>query len=99
MQRFKKILLVSDEVKGRLALERAFALAKRNKAHLAVVEVVDKLSRDHYMLITTITSQELQDISAIGFLMHHLKASTDDFFGSTHERNHRIKKERFKNHL
>ena len=59
MQRFKKILLVYDEVKGQLALERAFAIAKRNKAHLTVVEVVEKLSRDYYMLNTTMTSQDL----------------------------------------
>ena len=62
MQRFKKILLVSDEIKGGLALERAFALAKRNKAQLTVVAVVERLPRDYYMLITTMTSQELQDI-------------------------------------
>ena len=62
MQRFKKILLVYDEVKGQLALERAFAIAKRDKAHLTVVEVVEKLSRDYVMLNTSMASQELQDL-------------------------------------
>jgi hypothetical protein len=44
MRRFKKILLVSREGPGeRATLARAVELAKRNRARLTLVEVVDKL--------------------------------------------------------
>ncbi len=62
MQRFKKILLVYDEVKGQLALERAFAIAKRNKTHLTVVEVVGEIPRELYMSINVMTPEELREL-------------------------------------
>ena len=43
--------------------------------------------------------QYLKDNGIVVFLMHHLKVSTDYFLGLTPKRNHRIKKEKFKNYL
>ena len=63
MQRFKKILLVSDEKKGEVAFERAVSLAKTNQAQLMIVTVIEELPRELYMSITVMTPKELQAFS------------------------------------
>ena len=45
-----------------MALERTVTLVKTNQAQLTVVEVIEKLSRGAYMLITAMTPQELQTL-------------------------------------
>ena len=62
MQRFKKILLVSDEEKGGVAFERAVSLAKTNQAQLTVVEVIEEIPRGLYMSITVMTPEELRKL-------------------------------------
>lgn len=62
MQRFKKILLVSDERKGKVAFERAVSLAKTNQAQLTVVEVIEEIPRELYMSITVKTPEELHEL-------------------------------------
>jgi nucleotide-binding universal stress UspA family protein len=63
MKRFKKILVVTDSRnEGQIALKRAVALAKRNRARLTLVEVVEKLPRDMQMLITSIHLADIQDM-------------------------------------
>ncbi len=66
MQRFKNILLVIDHrTESRAALDQAVALCKRNEARLAVVDLVEDLSRDaEFWLtpdtLTALRSQELE---------------------------------------
>ena len=66
MQRFKNILLVIDHrTESKAALDQAVALCKRNQARLAVVDLVEDLSRDAELWLTPDTlsalrSQELE---------------------------------------
>jgi len=63
MKRFKKILLVSREGTGeRATLARAVELAKRNRARLALVEVVEELPRELRMLITAMPPADLEKL-------------------------------------
>jgi nucleotide-binding universal stress UspA family protein len=60
MKRFKKILLVSREGTGeRATLARAVELAKRNRAHLTLVEVVEEPPRELRMLVTAMPPADL----------------------------------------
>jgi len=64
MQRFKNILLVAGgEGWEGAALKRAVDLAKNNRAHLTVVDVVEELPRDMRMLITTMHLADLQKLA------------------------------------
>ncbi len=64
MKRFKKILLVSRESTGaRATLARAVELAKRNRARLTLIEVVEELPRELLALITTATPRELRKLA------------------------------------
>jgi nucleotide-binding universal stress UspA family protein len=62
LQRFKKILLVSDEKKGEVAFERAVSLAKANQAQLTLVEVIGEIPRELYMSINVMTPEELREL-------------------------------------
>jgi nucleotide-binding universal stress UspA family protein len=63
MKRFKKILLVSREGTGeRATLARAVDLAKRNRAHLTLVEVVEEPPRELRMLVTAMPPADLQKL-------------------------------------
>jgi len=60
MERFKNILLVADRgIEGENILNRAVNLAKKNRAHLTVVEVLKKMPND---LKEVIPSSYLPDI-------------------------------------
>jgi len=64
MKRFKKILLVSSENAGaRATLARAVELAKRNRARLTLVEVVEELPRELRTLITATVPVELRKLA------------------------------------
>lgn len=64
MKRFKKILLVSREGPGeRATLARAVELAKRNRACLTLVEVVEELPREVRMLVTARPPVELEKLT------------------------------------
>lgn len=76
MKRFKKILLVSRESTGaRATLARAVELAKRNRARLTLIEVVEELPRELLALITTATPRELRKLA--------IKERKERLFGST----------------
>ncbi|MBW2287259.1 MAG: universal stress protein [Deltaproteobacteria bacterium] len=63
MKRFKKILLVSREGTGeRTTLARAVELAKRNRARLTLVEVVEEIPRELRMLVTAIPPIDLEKL-------------------------------------
>jgi len=63
MKRFKKILLVSREGTGeRATLTRAVELAKRNRARLTLVEVVEELPREVRMLVTAMPPIDLEKL-------------------------------------
>ena len=63
MKRFKKILLVSREGTGeRATLARAVELAKRNRARLTLIEVVEELPRNRRMLITAMPPVDLEKL-------------------------------------
>ncbi|MBW2389000.1 MAG: universal stress protein, partial [Deltaproteobacteria bacterium] len=63
MKRFKKILLLSREGSGeRATLARAVELAKRNRARLTLVEVVEQLPRQLGMLVTTMPPVDLEKL-------------------------------------
>ncbi len=63
MHRFKKILLVTDSSDRSLAaLKRAAALARRNRAHLTVVNVLEALPRDLQRLCIAVDPDELWKI-------------------------------------
>ncbi|MBW2421484.1 MAG: universal stress protein [Deltaproteobacteria bacterium] len=60
MKRFKNILLVTGERPGeRATVARAAALAKRNRARLTLVEVIEQLPREMKMLITVAPPSDL----------------------------------------
>ena len=62
MKRFKNLLLVSEQgAVSRAALERAVSLAKRNRAQLTVVDVIERLPLDIRTLITVMPPQELEE--------------------------------------
>jgi len=64
MKRFKKILLVSRESPGaRATLARAVELAKRNRARLTLIEVVEELPRELRTLITATVPVELRKLA------------------------------------
>ena len=64
MKRFKKILLISREsTSARATLARAVELAKRNRARLTLIEVVEELPRELLALITTATPRELRKLA------------------------------------
>jgi nucleotide-binding universal stress UspA family protein len=64
MKRFKKILLVSSENAGaRATLARAVELAKRNRARLTLIEVVEELPRELRTLITATVPVELRKLA------------------------------------
>ena len=61
MERLKKILLFSLEGTGeRATLARAVELAKRNRARLTLVEVVEELPREVPMLITALAPADVR---------------------------------------
>jgi hypothetical protein len=63
MKRFKKILLLAHEGTGqRATLARAEEPAKRNRARLTPVEVVEQLPRDLGMLVTTMLPVDLEKL-------------------------------------
>ncbi len=62
MQRFKNILLIYDGKNGGIAaLNRAAILAKRNKAQLSVVDVMEELPRDLKITIPSMPDLDLQE--------------------------------------
>ena len=62
MKRFKNILLLAGgEGWEETALKRAVTIAKKNKAQLTVVEVIEELPWDMRMLITSMPLAELQE--------------------------------------
>lgn len=64
MQRFKKILLIHDASgQGTAAFERAAQLARRNRAELTLVEVIEEIPQDYQMLITTMLPQEIMALA------------------------------------
>lgn len=64
MQRFKNILLVAGGANWEeVALKRAVALAKTNRARLSVVDVVAELPRDLRMLITSMHLADVQRLA------------------------------------
>ena len=63
MKRFKNILLFAGSESGKdAALEQAVILAKRNKAKLKVVDVIEGLPREMRVLITVKSPPELQEL-------------------------------------
>jgi universal stress protein E len=61
MQRFKDILcVVTLDSIGRVALERAVALADNNQARLTVIEVIDELPRNTKLITHVQSLEELQ---------------------------------------
>ena len=74
MKRFKNLLLVADQgTCSKAALERAVSLAKRNRAQLTVVDVIERLPFDIRTLITAMPPQELEE-SVIKEHYEHLNA-------------------------
>jgi universal stress protein E len=64
MRRFKNILLVAGGASWEeVALKRAVALAKINRARLSVVDVVEELPRDLRMLITAMHLADIQSLA------------------------------------
>jgi hypothetical protein len=63
MKRFKKILLLAQKGTGqRATLARAEEPAKRNRARLTPVEVVEQLPRDLGTLVTTMLPVDLEKL-------------------------------------
>jgi len=63
MKRFKNVLLVAHGGSGGEApLKRAVSLAKRNRARLTVVEVIEELPRDIRRLMAAIPTQDLLEL-------------------------------------
>ncbi len=62
MKRFKNILLVAGgESWEEAALKRAVTLAKNNQAQLKVVEVIEELPREMWMLVTVFHPADIQE--------------------------------------
>jgi universal stress protein E len=65
VKRFKNILFYSNGKMGsRIALNRAFDLAKQNQGELTVVTVVEELPRDLLRLAAAMPVAELQNLAA-----------------------------------
>lgn len=63
MKRFKNILLVHGQgTSVNATMKRALSLAKRNRARLTVLEVIEKVPQEILMLISSITPQELVEV-------------------------------------
>jgi|GEM_PF-203119 len=74
MKHFKNILLVSKEgTNGKKALEKAVDVAKRNKARLTVVRVIERLPHDLQMLKTSLRGIDIQKL----VIQEHLKQLND----------------------
>lgn len=64
MQRFKNILVFTDgDSRSRVVLERASALATRNKAHLTVLSVLESLPRELQRLGAAVDLTELCEVA------------------------------------
>lgn len=64
MKRFKNILLVYDgRESGQSTLNMAIDLATRNQAKLTIIQVIDQVSTDYQMLITSIPPKEIMEIA------------------------------------
>ena len=60
MQRFKKILVFTDGgPRSRVALDRAAALAERNKAQLTALSVLESLPRELHCLMAAVHPSDL----------------------------------------